>query len=119
MHSKNDNIEIMMNDKADEVIDELFQSLLSRYQIRLEASMKGSEFIFNCLQLLYYKCHNIHRGSYIDSPDCIKNKKATINPINKKDKCFQYAIAVALNHQEIKGHPERITKIKPFIAKHN
>ena len=30
MHSKSDNIEIMINYKADEVIEELFQSLLSR-----------------------------------------------------------------------------------------
>ena len=49
MHSKNDNIEIMTNDKADEVIDELFESLLSRYQIRLETSTTGSNFIFDCL----------------------------------------------------------------------
>ena len=41
MHSKSDNIEIMINDKADEVT-ELFQSLLSRYEIRLEISMKIS-----------------------------------------------------------------------------
>ena len=41
-------------------------------------------------------------GSYIDSPDWIKNKNATINPSNKKDnKCFQYAVTVALNHEEI------------------
>ena len=42
-------------------------------------------------------------GSYKDYPDWIKNKKATINPINKKDiKCFQYAVTVALNQEEIK-----------------
>ena len=34
----------MTNDKADEVIEELFQSLLSRYQIGLETTMKGSSF---------------------------------------------------------------------------
>ena len=71
--------------------------------------------------LLYYKCHKInlnHDGSYIDSPDWIKNKNATMNPINKKDnKCFQYAVTVALNHEEIKKDPQRITKIKPFINK--
>ena len=33
---------------------------------------------------------------YMDSPDWIKNKKAAMNPINKKDKCFQFAIKVAL-----------------------
>ena len=31
-----------------------------------------------------------------------KNKKATINPINKKDKCFQYTVTVAVNHEKIK-----------------
>ena len=46
---KSDNIKIMINDKADEVIKELFQSLLSRYQIGLETSMKGSEFVIDCV----------------------------------------------------------------------
>ena len=53
MHSKKDNVEIMINDKADKVIEELSQSLLSRYQIGLETSMKGSELFFACLHLLY------------------------------------------------------------------
>ena len=52
----------------------------------------------------YCKCHKINQnrnGSYIDSPDWIKNKKAQINSINKKDKSFQYAVTVASNHKEI------------------
>ena len=65
--------------------------------------MRGSNFIFVCAQLLYYKCHKINfklGRLYIGSPDWIKRKKATINDINKKDnKCFQYAIAVALNYK--------------------
>ena len=49
-----------------------------------------------------------------------KNKKATKNRINKKDnKCFQYAATVALSYEEIKGDPQRITKIKPFINKYS
>ena len=79
MHSKSDNIEIMINDKADEVIEELFQSLLSRYQIGSETTMKGSVFKFDCVRSLYYKCHKINfkrGGSYVDSPDWIKNKKS-------------------------------------------
>ena len=32
MDSKSDNMEIMINDKADEVVEELFESLLNRYQ---------------------------------------------------------------------------------------
>ena len=86
MHSKSDNIEIMISGKADEVIKELFDSLKNRYQKNLELT-KSSEFFFDYDHLLYYKCHkrNPNRGGlYIDSADWIKNKKATINPINKK-----------------------------------
>ena len=43
MHSR-DNIDIMINDKTDEVIEELFQSLLPRYQTGLKTSLKGSDF---------------------------------------------------------------------------
>ena len=46
MLSKNDNIEIMINDEADEVVKELFNSLKYRYQNNLE-SIKGSEFVFD------------------------------------------------------------------------
>ena len=80
-----------LNNAAGKVIKEVFNSLKSRYQNNLE-SMKGSELVFDYVQLLYYKCHkkNSNRGGlYIDSPDWIKNRKATINPINKKDNtCF-------------------------------
>ena len=65
----------MINDKADE--EEPFRSPLSIYQIGLETLMKGSEFVFDCVHLLYYKCHKINLkrgGSYIDTPDWIKNK---------------------------------------------
>ena len=53
--------------------------------------MKGSYFIFDSVQLMYYKCQKvsfIHGGSYIDSPDWIKKKKATINLKNTDNKCF-------------------------------
>ena len=54
-----------------------------------------------------------HGGLYIDFLDCIKNKKATINHVNKKDnKRFQYTVTVALNHEVIKKDMQIITKIK-------
>ena len=85
--------------------------------------MRGSYFIFNCVHSLYQKCHKINSnrgGSYIDSPDWIKIKKATINPINKNDnKCFQYTVTIALNHEEIGKKSQRISKIKLFIDKYN
>ena len=55
---------------------------------------------------------------YIDSPEWLKNKK-TINPKNNDDNCFQYALTVALNYQNIKKDPQRISKIKPFINQYD
>ena len=69
MPFKSDNIEIMINDEADEVIKEIFDVLKTRYQNNLK-SMKDSEFVFDYLHFLYYECHKInpnHGGSYIDS----------------------------------------------------
>ena len=40
--------------------------------------MKGSEFLFDYVHLLYYECREIDRnkgGSYIDFPYWIKTKK--------------------------------------------
>ena len=97
-------------------------SLKNRYQNNLE-SMKGGKSVFDYVHLMYYKCHKINAnriGSNIGSPGWIKNKKATINPINKKDsKCFQYSVTALLNCEEINKDPQRITKIKPFINKYN
>ena len=61
----------------------------------------------------------VQRGSYIDSPKWLKNKKSTINPKNKEDKCFQYAITILLNHEQILKDLQRISKIKPFIDQYN
>ena len=47
---------------------------------------------------------------HISILDWIKNKNAKINIINKKDdKCFQYAVTVALNFEEIKNDPQRLS----------
>ena len=50
---------------ADEVINELFESLLNKFHIALEMSMRGSDFIFDCVKLLRYKCHesSLKRGA--------------------------------------------------------
>ena len=54
MHSKSDNIEIMIGDKTDEIVKEIFQSLLTRYQTSLETSMKGSYFVYDSIDGMYY-----------------------------------------------------------------
>ena len=54
--------------------------------------MKGSEFIFDSVDLLYYHLQktSLKRigSSCINSPKWLKNKKATINPKNNDDNCF-------------------------------
>ena len=119
-HFKSDYIEIMMGSKTDEIIEEI--SLLQRYQEGLEESIKGGNFIFDIVDTLYYNLNKIslNRGrSYVSSSEWLKNKKAIINPITDDDKCFQYALVVALSHEHIKHHPERISKLKPFIDQYN
>ena len=95
MYTKSNNVEIMIGSETDEIMEDLFESFLQKYQERLEESMRGSEFVYDSVDLLY---HNLKKatlsrgGTYVDSPKWLKNKKATINPQNKKDdKCFQYA----------------------------
>ena len=46
-------------------------------------------------------------------------KKATTNPKNKDNECFKNAITAALNFSKINNHPERISKLKPFIKNYN
>ena len=68
MHSGSGNIKLTSYNDANEVIDELFESLRLRCQGNLETSMRGIDFwIFD---------------------DWIKEKKATINLKNADDKCF-------------------------------
>ena len=105
MCTKSDNIEITMGSETDEIIEGHFESLLERYQEGLEQSMKGIEFIFDSVDALYYDLNkkNLSRGgSYIDSPEWLKNKKAIINPKSNDGKCFQYALTVASNYEQIK-----------------
>ena len=59
MHSKSDNIKIMVNDEKHEVIKKLSDSLKTRYQNNLEL-IKSSVFVFDYVNLLHYKCHKIN-----------------------------------------------------------
>ena len=70
-----DNVEIMTNDKEDEVIKNILESFLSRYHIGLETSIRGNDFIFDYIVSLYCQCHKINlkcNGSYTDYPILIK-----------------------------------------------
>ena len=67
-----------MGSETDDIIEELFKSFLQKYQEELEESMRGSEFIFDSVDALYYNLNKVSLSrsrSYIDSPKWLKNKK--------------------------------------------
>ena len=67
IHSESNHTKfIILYDNVNEFLKEVLESLLSRYQIHLETSMRGSNFIFDTVRLMYYKCHNVNfRRVYI------------------------------------------------------
>ena len=122
MHTRSDNEEFMNGDDTDEIIKGLFESFLQKFEEYLQNKMKGSDFEFDGVNFLYYDFNKIslnRGGSYIDSPKWLKGKKSTINSKNNDDKCFQYAVTLALNLDKIKKDPQRISKIKAFMDQYN
>ena len=108
IYSASKPVAIFMGTDTDDVIDRLFDTILQRFQQAIEKSNeRGSELTHESVVLLYYYFQKIdirRAESYMKSPDWLVNKRATINPRNEKDnKCFQYAIAVALNYNEIEN----------------
>ena len=84
---------------------------MNNYQEEELILRNGSNFVFESVGLLSYHIHktSLKRAkSYIKPPEWIANKKGKINPKTVDDSCFEYSIVVALRHNEIKSHPERI-----------
>ena len=122
MYTRSDNEEFMNGDDTNEIIKSLFQSFLQRFEENLQEKMRASDFEFDGINFFNYnfKKTSIYRGgSYIDSPKWLKDKKSTINPKNNDLNCFQYAATLALNFDNINNHPEKISKIRPFIDQYN
>ena len=83
MHTRSDNIEIMVDDDNDDIIEELFKSFIQKYEENLQNKIRGLDFKFDGVNFLYYDFSEIslnRGGSYIDSPKLLKDKKPTINP---------------------------------------
>ena len=47
MYTRSNNIEIMFGDHNDDIIEQLFESLLQKYEENLQNKMRGSEFEFD------------------------------------------------------------------------
>ena len=114
--------EIIIGCETEEVTENLIMQLLQKYQDNLQNKMKGSDFIFNGINYLYYDLNRItisKGASYIESPKWLKDKKCTINQKNTDNKSFQFATTLALNFNDIDKHHQKISKIKPFIDNYN
>ena len=59
MHTKSNNVEIMMGSETDEITEELFESFLQKYQEGLEESMRGSEFVYDSVDALHYNLSKV------------------------------------------------------------
>ena len=79
----------MFGDDNDNIIEQLFRSLLQKYEENLQNKMRRSDFQFDGVNFLYYDFNKIslnRGGSYIDSLKWLKDKKSTINPKNNDNK---------------------------------
>ena len=59
MHTKSNNAEIMISSETNEIIMKLFKSFLEKYQEGLEESMRGSEFVYDSLDVLFYNLNKV------------------------------------------------------------
>ena len=114
-----DNYYTQYESKGDRILpNHLFRSFLQKYQENLQNKMRGSNFEFDGVNLLYYNFNKIslnRGGSYKEPAKWIKDKKSIINPKNNDHKCFQYVGTLALNYDKIDRNPQRISKIRLFI----
>ena len=55
IRTKSDNIEIMISSKTNEIIEELFKSLLQKFQKGSEKPQGGSEFVYNSVNSVHYQ----------------------------------------------------------------
>ena len=122
VYNKSDNFEITRGSNTNEIMRDICNSILRRYQGGLQESMRGSDFVFDYVESLNYIFRKVdlkRSGSYIETPDWIKKKKARINVDNDDDKSFQYSVTVALNYDEKEKHHQRVNKVKPFVSKYD
>ena len=103
--------EIKSGSETEEIMEKLIKSLLQNDQGNLQNKMKGSDFIFNGVNYLFYDLNRItisKGGSYIESPKWLKDKTCAINQKNNDNKCFQYTTTLALSFNNIDKHHQRI-----------
>ena len=104
-------------------VNDFIQRMLAYIKAQTEnPKFSESGFTLDKIMHLYINFHRLvlTRGSsYNELPKWLKSKKAVINPQNKDEECFKWAVIEALHHEEIKHHPERISLLSPYKNQYN
>ena len=104
-------------------INDLIQRMLAHIKTQVEnPRMPENGFSLDKIMHLYINFHGlalIRGSSYIGLPEWLKSKKAVINPQNKDEASFKWAVIEALHHEDIKHHPERISLLRPYENQYN
>ena len=111
---RSDNVICMPSSNSNEILGQLLTSLYEKYQGDLQLSQESSSFVYESVEEcnIHFNKIDLRRGaSFIDTPDWLKPKKATINPQNKNDVyCFMYAATITLYPSELGKNPRRINE---------
>ena len=104
-------------------INDLIQRMLAYIKTQVK-NPRFSESTFSLdkimhLDINFHKLVLIRGSSYIGLPEWLKSKKAVINPQNKDEECFKWAVVQALHHEDIKHHPERISLVRTYGIQYN
>ena len=99
-------------------INDLIQRMLAHIKKQVEnPQMPKSGFTLHKTMHLYINFHRLaltRSSSYIDLPGWIQNKQAVLNPQNKDEECFKWAVIAALHGEEIKKVDQCMSKLEPY-----
>ena len=109
-HVKSNNITCTPTDNTDDILNQLYASLLHYYEEKIVICRTDSSYVFHNIEgfSMHIDKTDLRRGSsFIPSPKWLQSKKASINPKNMDDNyCFAYATAIAIYHKELGSHIE-------------
>ena len=121
-------VDKVFNSKMTEVfqgsdIREILKGMFAYIKTQVEhPALPKSGFTLDHIMHLDIDFHQLEltRGSsHFELPEWIARKKAVINPKNKDEECFKWAVIAALHHKEIERDPQRITKLRSFAEQYN
>ena len=99
-----------------EIVDEMIAHMKGKVE---NPALLNSRFVFDEVLYIDVDFHqlNLMRGSsYLSLPRWLACKKAIINPLNKDQECFKWAVIAGSRWKDIDSHPERISTLTRFEA---